>query len=141
MKTQAILCIPLCLLLLAGCGHGNPLGRVDISGKITLDGKPLPDGNIRFLPQQSGGVQTGAVIDSGGEYHIEKLQGLPPGKYRVQIFSSEKPKGAPAVVAAPAGLPPPSIERIPPQYNLASTLVVEVPATDSARFDFQLQTK
>jgi hypothetical protein len=134
--------IPALLLsaVCVGCGPGNPLGRQPVAGKVTLDGKPLATGNIRFAPQQSGGVASGAVITEG-QYRLETLHGLPPGKYQVQIYSATAAPMPPEKMAVAGSLPPPAVERIPPQYNTASKLSVEVRAGDAGAFDFQLQTR
>jgi hypothetical protein len=44
-----LLCVGLLLLVvLAGCGSGNPLGREAVSGSITFGGNPLKQGKISF---------------------------------------------------------------------------------------------
>jgi hypothetical protein len=138
---SVFICVCLWFPFMVGCGQSNPLGRVAVSGKITLDGHPLPpEGSIRFIPEKSSGIQTGAPVDANGEYHIENLKGLPPGKYRVQISSTEKPKAAPAIPGS-GGMPPPAIERLPAKYNSDTTLTAEVSLAEPARFDFDLKTK
>lgn len=128
------------LLLLAGCGPGNPLGRLPVSGSITLDGQAVESGNIRFIPQQSDGVSGGAVI-AGGEYRMDKRQGLPPGRYQVQIFSGAAPAASPEQIGNTSSFPPPALERIPARYNIASTLTIEVLPGGPETYDFQLKSK
>lgn len=125
--------------MLLGCGPGNPLGRQPLSGRIALDGKPLDDGNIRFLPEQSSGISSGATI-SNGQYSLRTLQGLPPGKYKVQIFAADRTKDATPVASA-GGFPPPQRERIPSRYNTQTTLILEVTASASAMGDFDLKSE
>ena len=129
--------IPFLVLLICGCG--NPLGRRAIDGRVTLDGAPLKSGNINFIPKQSGGVGSGTII-SQGEYHLEDDKGLPPGTYLVQVFSPSESTSSPAPMGAPGRLPPPAVERIPPQYNVNSTLEVVVTESGSINFDFDLKT-
>ena len=143
MVRALCVCVAFCLTS-AGCGPGNPLGRRAVSGKIALDGAPLDNGNIRFMPRASDGVSTGAVIDARGEYRIEKLQGLPPGKYRVEIYSNHQTKAKsspPTAHRSAGGFPPPGIERIPPKYNLQSTLTVEMTPSGPTQFDFDLKSQ
>ncbi len=129
--------------VLAGCGPGNPLGRKAISGRITLDGAPLEQGNIRFEPLDGkSGIASGAVIEDG-RFAMAKLKGLPPGKYRVRIFSSEP---APQVPGPEGELPAPGADLpgrslIPPEYNTASQIVHEVTADGGERFELDVQTK
>ena len=69
-----------------GCGPANPLGRIAISGKVTLDGQPLDKGAIELHPIE-GGVQSGDLI-SGGSYSMSVQQGPTAGKYRVVIYDT-----------------------------------------------------
>lgn len=125
----------------AGCGK-NPLGRQKVSGRITLDAKPLAQGSIGFEPQQPGGVSSGAMIREGA-YTIEELKGLPPGKYRVRISAadmSDEQQGD-AIVTPPGGAPPRARkDLIPPKYNTQTELSVEVKA-GANRLDFDLKSK
>ena len=130
----------LLLAALAGCGPGNPLGRKAISGKVTLDGKPLEQGNIAFQPLAAKGTSTGGVIASGS-YSIKTDKGLPPGKYRVRInaaaaASPVDPNQPPGPAAAPAASP-----LIPPKYNTQSQLECEVTEARPNQFDFDLYSK
>ena len=48
----------ICVLAI-GCGSGGPtLGTV--TGQVTLDGKPLPNALVTFMPEGEGGAATGA---------------------------------------------------------------------------------
>jgi hypothetical protein len=139
MQTCSRLSWIVLLLVLPACGPSNPLGRRAITGRVTLDGAALESGHIDFAPQKPDGVASGAMIVQG-EYQMKMQQGLPPGKYIVRISSPEMAKGS-AASAAPAGVPPPGIERVPRQYNAESTLTTEVTASGPTRFDFDLKTK
>lgn len=132
-----------------GCKPSNPLGRVPISGKVTLDTKPLDHGMIEFWPEDSPGetgssenkrvkISSGAVV-ANGEYRIEKLQGLPPGKYRVRVFApqSDGPPPNPNEAPGPGGRP--GIERIPPQYNIQSAMIFEVAAGKPNQYDVDVR--
>jgi hypothetical protein len=129
------------IVFLTGCGN-NPLGREPIQGTITLRGVPLDQGAIEFRPvEKKGGVSSGAVI-TNGEYSVPTEKGLPPGRYRVMIFSaaadpSPAPSGPPG--SSPMGGPRPTIERIPPQYNVASEIIAEVTDGGENRFDYKIE--
>lgn len=131
----------LAVAITSGCGADNPLGRKAISGKITLDGKPLEQGTIAFQPLvEKGGVSAGAVIAAGG-YSIKAEKGLTPGKYRVRINASE---GGPAAATdQPPGPTPAQTPKslIPPKYNTQSELVAEVTEAGPNQFDFDLVSK
>src|SRR5215203_2181908 len=49
---------------LGGCGQGDGLDRKEVSGTVTFDGKPLPNGSIQFLP---GAAVQGVAVSGGGE--------------------------------------------------------------------------
>lgn len=133
----------LLLMTLPGCGPENPLGRRAIDGHITLDGSPLASGHIQFVPQDAGGVSSGAII-AQGSYKLEAPKGLPPGKYYVQIFSPRKEAKADPLVQQtdePPGPFQPATETIPARYNRDTTLAADVPPSGSTTFDFDLKSK
>jgi len=99
-------CIPLglagLLLLVAGCGPGDDIGStLPVSGKVTVDNKPLPSGMVTFSPDESKGnkgkfAASGKV--SNGEYALEstsaaglKKTGAPPGWYKVMVAAGMPP--------------------------------------------------
>ena len=129
------------VVMLSGCGHGNPLNRQAVSGNVSFDGTALDQGTIELSPrQQQGGVSSGARVWEGS-YAIPTEQGLPPGKYLVRIFSAEK-RDAPSSVGKPPGPGnPPGKERIPAQYNSQSQILVEVTADGHNKFDFDIRTR
>jgi len=126
-------------LTLAGCGASDDLPREGVSGKVTLDGKPLASGLITFMPTSEAATQGGGMIQDGA-YSIPRDQGLVPGSYKVLITSSgsgsEKQTD---VVKDMPGMPPVAAkEAIPAQYNAKSTLTAEVKAGSENVFDFPL---
>ncbi len=129
--------------LLVGCG-GNPLNRQAVSGKITLDGAPLDQGAIEFRPtQRKGTVSSGAVIHNG-QYSVEAQKGLPPGEYRVMIFSAAADTSP--MPAGPPGSGPvighrPTIERIPAKYNVKTEQIVEITDGGDNQFNYDIRTR
>ena len=77
----------LCLtMVLSGCGDGRA-SRVKVSGKVTVEGKPLSVGGISFYPIPEG-RQGGGAIGKDGVYSTtmyELNDGLPPGSYAVAV--------------------------------------------------------
>jgi hypothetical protein len=70
----------------AGCG-----GKGTVSGKVTLDGEPLPAGTITFQ-SKSGKAASGAITD--GQYSVP---GVPTGEVSVSVETAtvlEKSKAA-----------------------------------------------
>ncbi len=130
---------------LIGCG-GNPLGRENVEGVVTLDGQALDQGMISFEPKQrgEGRVGSGTTIKDG-RYAIPAEKGLPPGEYLVRIHSSATAGGPkagggvdvmPGLEAGGGGY-----ERIPPQYNSNSTLSVTIPKGGSDEINFDLKSR
>jgi hypothetical protein len=82
-------------LFVTGCGPAA-VKLVPVSGKITVQGAPLPYGNITLVPDAANGNQTKlqprATIGADGKYTLETdgKQGAPLGSYIVTI-SSVKP--------------------------------------------------
>jgi hypothetical protein len=102
------------LALLAGCGPASD--RLPITGSVI----------------------SGALIQEG-EYNILLEKGLRPGKYRVQITSPDlnaPPVMAPATPSTPSF--PVQPERIPPEYNVKSSQMVEVTTDGDNRFVFDI---
>ncbi len=124
------------MAIAGGCGPANPEGRLPISGNVTFQGQPLDQGTIRFTPLEGqSDVGSGAMIQNGS-YSLEAHQGLPPGKYRVWISSTEQTGGP--VEEMPGMAEEAPKERIPSQYNDQSTLEAEVTAGGDNKFDFDL---
>lgn len=76
-------------VLLCGCGDSVPRGGAEVSGSVTYNGEPLPDGSVVFYkgPETAG---VGAI--SGGQYAVRKSAnsaGMEPGTYQVVIESWE----------------------------------------------------
>src|SRR5207249_3863590 len=65
----------------AGCTAKKPV----VHGLVTLDGKPLDNGNITFTPEAGDGQTSGAVIGPDGRYRTDAS----PTKLKVVISSSK----------------------------------------------------
>ncbi len=83
------------LLTLVGCGPS--LGTlVPVEGKVTMNGIPLPDGAVMFVPLD--GDQKGIVISgpigADGSYTLSTngKPGAPLGKYRAVVNPGEDKK-------------------------------------------------
>jgi hypothetical protein len=121
------------LTLSTGCG-GDGVRRVSVDGRLTVQGQPLGDTTVQFLPQ-AGVPGPGGMghSDAGGQFTLIGSRlgaaGVAPGRYRVALVR--------LVGADGAGVPPetgesdaPGIRNtIPEPYTSAETtpLEVEVP--------------
>ena len=74
--TRALLLTTLaCLPLLAACGRGDGIERVELSGKVTFRGQPIEEGQIRFMPKA--GTTAPVTIEkvTAGRYATETSGG------------------------------------------------------------------
>lgn len=125
-------CVAILLAASIGCGNS---GTVSVNGEVTLDGKPVTEGNIQFTAVDGYGRSAAAqIID--GRYSID----APPGKKRVEIFAMRTIEGKFDTTSNPGEKTPLREPYIPAKYNTKSELTFEV--TDgSAEKDFQLTSK
>jgi hypothetical protein len=127
-----------CTGLLTGCGSKvKGPQRVSVRGQVTLDGKPLSNAIIAFVPQgtMKGPRSAGAI--KAGKFELDAKDGPVIGHHRVEITSAveedEPVNGQP--------LKPFVVERIPRFYNSNSTLVRETKADGTNEFRFELSSQ
>ncbi|MCA9132707.1 MAG: carboxypeptidase regulatory-like domain-containing protein [Planctomycetales bacterium] len=126
--------VALAALFLTGCGSDDGMNRKAISGKITVDGKPIPNGSINFEPLFQGGLGSGAVI-SDGTYSIAKKDGLPPGKYRVKATGDDGENFAVSEGMMPGDeIMPPKKQLVPPKWSEE----IEIKEEGPFEFDFDI---
>jgi len=130
------LLLPFCLLaLFPACSSPHPSS---IYGKVTLDGHPVDNGNIAFLPASGSGRKGAAPIEQG-VYTIPATEQFLSGSYRVEI-SWRKPTGKKIPSADPGMTIDETAEAIPERYNTASTLTADI-GTGAVEKDFTLSSK
>ena len=71
-----------------GCGSSNP-SHVQVMGKVTLDGKPVPEAQV-YLSSNAPGtagkiVRTHSAIVVDGAFQFPARNGPPPGDYEVIV--------------------------------------------------------
>ena len=82
-----ILVLGICAL--AGCGEGRP-ERIAVSGKVLIDGKPLTQGVVQFVPV--GARPSAGKLDADGRFTLRCYDGgdgVVPGTHRVMISAKE----------------------------------------------------
>lgn len=72
------------LVPLVGCGGGTQDTGVTVTGTVTLDGQPLPVGQVVFEVPNSHEQRVGG-IDEGGKFEVKEV---PVGKVRVAVRTS-----------------------------------------------------
>lgn len=124
-------CFGLMFFLLAGCAPSD--GMSQVSGTVTLDGKPLETGAITFAPTDGQSPTAGATIQAG-KYTAR----IPKGSVKVAI-TSPKEVGKRKLYNTPDSPETPIIqELIPAKYNQATELTRDI--SGDATLDFDLKT-
>ena len=114
----------------AGCGPSGPKLYL-VTGSVTLDGQPLPQGFIGFDPADGkGNAYAGEILDGKFKFACE------PGGKKVSIRASR-----PSKKPGPDGGP--DFEQyLPPRYNTHTTLSAQVePRDTNADVNFDLRSK
>lgn len=127
------------LLLLSFCGCSDD-GLTRVSGNVSLEGKPLPDGYIFFTGEDGIAIATGII--KNGAYQLMQsasMEGILPGEYLVRIDSwIVEPMAVQADGSFAKGE-----SRIPKKYNSSATseLTAAIPEkTRKITFDFDLKS-
>lgn len=134
---NAVLGVTLSLLfvVLAGCGAGGP-EIAYVSGKVTMDGKPLPNATVVFVPEN--GRPAGATTDEDGEYVLNFAQGRKgaiPGSSVIRIMTfrdAGEDENGQSVPGSP--------ETVPSRYNTESTLTFNVEPGKRNVANFELES-
>jgi len=120
----------------SGCDRGVELPELgEVTGTITLDGKPLEGANVMFEPRGEGVMSAGRT-DSTGKYELRYLlpgttnvKGAVIGKHAVRIERLPEPgREADAMV-------------LPPRYNVESTMTADVKPGKNENVNFDLTSQ
>ena len=109
------------VVLWTGC-DGDGIERVELSGKVSFRGEPVEEGYITLTPIGEG-IQSGAKIIQG-VYRAVERGAIPVGKYKVEISWLKEDKSQ----QEPGFTIPTMVNLIPPKYNRASKLTLDVPS-------------
>ena len=102
---QSVVLVSFLIVGLSGCGEGvvepNWPDVVPCSGTVTMDGKPLSQAMVLYIPDISTTGQGGSgTTDESGKYSVssrnakgEMVPGVIPGKYKVAFSRMVKPDG------------------------------------------------
>jgi hypothetical protein len=140
VKSATICGICLVIATCVGC-EKKGLQRAAVSGHVTVDGQPISEGVIQFLPIEGTiGPEAGGVITKG-QYEIAQQRGPIVGKARVELRGSKKtgrkiqdPTGRPGTLTDEYK------EMFPPDCNTNSSLVREI-KDGLNKWDFDIRTK
>jgi hypothetical protein len=104
-------------VVISGCSKSPPMG--DVQGTVTVNGKPVEEGTVRFLPVNGDTQATGGSIRDG-KFRVQ----VPVAKQRVEIESNivdpdKTPPNASADQIVMKAL-------VPDRYNVQSELTLDV---------------
>jgi len=124
------------LIALGGCGRG---GRISLEGTVTLDGSPLEDGYVTFIPDaNTRGSDAGGRIQEG-RFSIGVTGGTFSGTFRVEITANRETDRK-QVDDITGKLVPVIQQVIPARYNEQSELTAEVREDGTNEFEFALSS-
>jgi hypothetical protein len=124
------------LAIAFGCGRQGP-ERVIVSGAVTYQGKPLPEGCIRLVAirETAAPVTVAAIV--AGRYTLKSHGGVPVGTHRIEITAYRPNKKQPHADPAASDVPGMEssgvvVQYLPEKYNAKSTLEITVPSGSGA---------
>jgi hypothetical protein len=126
------------LLVAPGC-HGTS-GRQSLDGTVTVDGAPLADGSIIFLPQPGTKSPTCGGTVSQGRFSIAPTGGAACGAFRVEI-TAIRDTGRKVKEPREGKMIDELVQFIPERYNRLSELTATVTEQGPNRFEFALKSK
>ncbi|MEX2171561.1 MAG: hypothetical protein WD851_19740 [Pirellulales bacterium] len=119
---------PFFVLVVSGCGPGD--GKVLVTGVVTFDGNPMPNGYVIFTPEGGGTPVAGSILDGNFAFSA------PPGIHRVEIEASRFVGPKNPIMGLQA-----REQYVPSRYNSASTLSQEVKPQGTNVCDFTLSSE
>jgi hypothetical protein len=122
-----------------GCGRVDGPQLATVSGTVTLDGKPVPQVNITFVPETQGGSPSFGSTDANGKYTLlfsQDRAGAMLGKHRVEIEAQEPEVGDDGEPIAPAA----EVVPIPVKFSQPGALSAEVKSGNNT-IDFPLKSE
>lgn len=128
------------LICASGCGGGSE-GLAVVKGKITYNGKPVPNGTVNFLPDNGDKPSATGEIQPDGTYSLQTFLGSRPsegaviGKHKVVVVAMQDM--ATRLPEERSPLPPPIV---PVKYTSPATSDLEAQVEDKENtINFDLQ--
>ncbi|MEQ9407248.1 MAG: hypothetical protein RIK87_05955 [Fuerstiella sp.] len=119
--------------VMTGCG-GDPAGpeKFTVSGQVSLNGEPLPDGDVIFRSADGGHAYAGKIQQGSFSFEAEA------GSKQVEI-KSYRPVPGKTREDNPGEIVQVTEQVVPAKYNDKSELTVSVEAGGDNAFTFELQ--
>ena len=137
-KKSFYLAAVICILVVAmiGCG-GKKVDSIRVTGKVTIDGKPVEQGAIKFYAEDGQTPGGGGTINDG-----TYVANVPPCKKKV-LINGQKVVGTEKLYNTPDSPTRDKLEQTtPPIYNskYKSPLTADI-TKDTKEIDFELDSK
>ena len=107
---------------------------------MNFDGRPLPAGQITFIPMPGTKGPTAGATIKDGTFKIDSKGGTFEGKFRVEITSSRPSQRMTMNAETGKAMNIPE-QYIPLKYNTQSQLTAEVKKGEDNKFPFDLTSK
>ena len=124
-------------MAIPGCGGCQD--RREVEGTVTLDGRPLAEGYIIFVPKPGTKSTAGGVNIKDGKFTVPADKGLGAGNFTVEITAGRK------TGKTSAGFMGDKVDDVvqflPDRYNRQSILTAEVKDAGPNEFTFELKSK
>ena len=99
-----------------------------MSGTVTYNGKPIPAGDIRFVPVATSAVPMAGAEIKDGQYRVDGRGGVPVGTHKIEIDAYRAD-----ATGRKGNAPPPMMARgvqrfqyLPKRYNFDSQMKITI---------------
>jgi hypothetical protein len=132
MKNTAIvfgLCVVVGAFAFLGCGARPKHERIVVSGTVSFEGKPLAQGQIRFVPEKGSDLPSSGATIAAGKFRADSHGGVAVGSYKISIEAYRPLGSGPQSGRSALGAGGKNVEQfIPTKYNYKSELKIDVPS-------------
>lgn len=119
----------------SGCSGDRGPQRAVVSGTVSYNGKPVPEGMIRFMPDADSQTPIAGAPIADGKYHVDMHGGVPVGAQRVSIEAYRYDTSQPSRFSDMGA----RIQYLPTQYNVDTQLKINIePGSRAIIKDFEL---
>ena len=142
-KSRLLTCIVLAFVAstMTGCGNDGP-ELAEVTGVVTVDGKPVPGAVLTFVPTGGGSPSYGGT-DTDGKYRLmftDTKYGAMIGDHEVEIVTNKPSASEIAEMKAEGQVVNESFVAIPKKYKQKGALTAKVERKKNV-VDFTLMTK
>jgi hypothetical protein len=111
--------------------------RGPLEGAVTLNGKPVASGLVRFMALDPNG-KNGVATITDGKFSLPSEQGPTKGKYRIEFSVPSATKRRVPNDDVPGEFMEEAVETLPPRYHRDSKMEKEFDPAKPEKYDFQL---